>query len=392
MLVHILGVAHSITAVSPKFHPNPTDAFATLTSYLAKLLHRAGYTVYVYAVEGSEVEECTEVVPVVSASTYHKVYGERDDRLVNSYSDSENEAWSEFTTNAIAEVLKRRRGRDDIVCAMLGWAHEPTTTALKHCLPAIVEPTIGHPGSYSDFRVFCSYAWFYSECARQGDTHPSDYYCVIPHFLDKDHYPPKATSPIEPYAVYVGRVQFDKGLSAAVECTRVMKIKLVVVGNGHLPEAAPGCDLSHVQCVGVLPLVPKRELLAGACCCFALSRYCEPWSLAALEAQFCGTPVLCSKFGGFTEFVVHGKTGFHCDTLGTVCHYFAQCTALNREEIRRHATQRYSIEAVSPMFLQYFDRVRNYAMGHWDWYSLEDRNTPGLRLLPPPPRGTGSWS
>lgn len=383
MIFHILGVAHSITGVSPTFHPNPTDAFATLTCYLAALLHRAGHTVYVYAVEGSVVHECTELVPVVSAETYRKVYGSRDDTKVNSYSDSTNEAWTEFTKKAIPAVLHRHGGREDIVCAMFGWAHEPITKLLKHKLPAIVEPTIGHPGSYAEFRVFCSHAWFYWECARQGLTHPSDYFCVIPHFLDQSHYPFFEHATTDEYAVYVGRVQFDKGLTAAVECTRAMKTKLLVIGNGDLRLACPGSDTSHVETLGVLPLYEKRKVMSKAYCCFTLSRYCEPWSLAALEAQFCGTPVLCSKFGGFTEFVVHGETGFFCDTLGTVCHFYRKCKTLNRRHISEHVREKYTIEKVTPLFMAYFDRIRNYVSGKSDWYTLDLKEPFGMGVCGP---------
>lgn len=380
-VVHILGVAHSVTELSSERHPNPTDAFATLTCYLSKLLHRAGYTVYVYAVEGSVLEECTEVVPVVSRATYDKQYADRDETVPNSYSETKNDAWTEFTKNAVAEVTKRMRSREDIVCAMFGWAHEPTTSALKARLPAIIEPAIGHPGSYADFRVFCSHAWFYWECSRQRIQYPSDYFCVIPHFLDESHYP---SSLIQheghTYAVYLGRVQFDKGLTAAVECTRVMGMKLMVIGSGKLSAACPGCDTSHVECLGVLGLSAKREILAGAYCCFAMTRYCEPWNLAALEAQFCGTPVLCNKFGGFTEFVVHGATGFHCDTLGTVCHFFRQCATLDRTQIRARMSP-YTIASVTPMYLAYFDRIRDFVNGRSDWYTVNPRKPFGMGRL-----------
>lgn len=370
-VAHILGVAHSITAVSPNHHPNPTDAFVTLTCYLSKLLHRSGYTVYVYAVEGSVVDECTEVVPVVSALTYEQTYGTRDDSAINCYSESNNAAWKEFTQKSIQGILQRKHCAEDIVCAMFGWAHQPVAHAIQSHLPAIVEPAIGHPGSFAEFRVFCSHAWFYWECARQQIANPSDYFCVIPHFLDESHYPSTLLGLYDrndTYAVYLGRIQFDKGLTAAVECTRIMKVRLLVVGNGNLQQACPGCDTSHVECLGVLPLYEKRAVLARAYCCFVLSRYCEPFSLAALEAQFCGVPVLCSKFGGFTEFVKHGETGFHCDTLGTVCHFFRQCEGLDRRLIRR-AVQTLNIEGVTPLFLDYFQRIRDYVSGRSDWYT-----------------------
>jgi hypothetical protein len=94
-VAHLLGVAHSITSHERGAHANPTDAFVNCTIYMAKLLHRAGWTVYVYAVEGSVVPECTEVVAVVSRATYDATYATRDDQALNTFSDCSVATWIE---------------------------------------------------------------------------------------------------------------------------------------------------------------------------------------------------------------------------------------------------------------------------------------------------------
>ncbi len=43
----------------------------------------------------------------------------------------------------------------------------------------------------------------------------------------------------------------------------------------------------------------------------------ENFGYSQVEAMACGTPVVCSKWGGLKDTVVHGETGFHMDTLMT---------------------------------------------------------------------------
>ncbi len=40
----------------------------------------------------------------------------------------------------------------------------------------------------------------------------------------------------------------------------------------------------------------------------------EPLGLVAQEAMSCGTPVIATRDGAIPEVVLHGKTGFICDT------------------------------------------------------------------------------
>src|SRR5260370_6227848 len=43
----------------------------------------------------------------------------------------------------------------------------------------------------------------------------------------------------------------------------------------------------------------------------------ENFGLSQAEAQACGTPVVCSAWGGFRDVVCHGETGYLVDALLT---------------------------------------------------------------------------
>ena len=373
-VAHLLGVAHSITSHERGAHANPTDAFVNCTIYMAKLLHRAGWTVYVYAVEGSVVPECTEVVAVVSRVTYDATYAPRDDQMLNTFSDCSVATWVEFGRRCPEAVRARRQDAFDFVLPMFGAAHEPTTRALA--MPAVVEPCIGHPGAYAPFRVYCSYAWMYTDlAARSGghNAHGHAYWSVIPHFVPPEDYP--LCEHREPFAVYLGRVQHDKGVAMAVDATREAGMRLKVIGNGRLEDLL-GEVPPHVDVLGVLSLHDKVQWLQRAQCVFVPTLYIEPFSFACLEAQMCGTPVLCTRWGGPAEIVRHGRTGYHCDTLQTFVHALRACAALSPLEIRHHAIRRFGVAAITPYFEAYLAKVGRLVRGQEDYYSVMDEPPP----------------
>ncbi len=158
-VAHILGVAHSVTSHERGAHENPTDAFVNCTIYLAKMLHRAGWRVFVYAVEGSVVPESTEVVEVVSRATYDATYAARDGAALNNFSDCSVPTWTEFTQRCVEAVRARRGDGLEYLLPMFGAAHEPTTRALQALgMNAVVEPCIGHPGAVEQLRPESSLA------------------------------------------------------------------------------------------------------------------------------------------------------------------------------------------------------------------------------------------
>lgn len=370
---HILCVAHSVT--NHDNHLNPTDAFVNTALYMCELLKRNGYRVYMYAVEGSGCPFADEVVPVVGKETYRRVYESRDNSMVNTFSDTSAETWQEHNRVTGPEVLRRSGNTCDLVMPMFGCAHKPCTDFLvSRGMKAIIEPCVGHPGSYAPFRVYCSYAWMYADMVSKGMNQGHNYWSVIPHFLPVRQFPFRVEK--DSYAVYLGRIQQDKGVTLAIDACRRAGITLKVAGNGRI-EHLTGKVPDHVEYLGVLDMLGKTELLSRACCLFAPTQYWEPFSYACLEAQMCGTPVLCSRWGGPSEIVIHGVTGYHCDTLQTYVDGISRCGDLSPRDIRMSAMARFSVEAVSREFQEYFDKVRAYCAGEEDFYTVGSAKPPG---------------
>ena len=91
---------------------------------------------------------------------------------------------------------------------------------------------------------------------------------------------------------------------------------------------------------------------------FAPTIYVEPFNCAAVEAQFCGTPIISTDFGGFTETVEHGVTGFRCSYLGEFVRAIKDAELLDRRYIHLRAVEKYSMHHIKYDYERYFRRLQ----------------------------------
>jgi glycosyltransferase involved in cell wall biosynthesis len=119
--------------------------------------------------------------------------------------------------------------------------------------------------------------------------------------------------------LYVGRVCQQKGTDILIDAFQLLKqrvanVSLVVAGPAEQFGNLDQTDLTRqISEVGGLYLGPvqEKELAAtyNLCDVFVMpTRSAEMFGMAALEAQACGKPVVCSQHGGLPE-VVSLKSG-----------------------------------------------------------------------------------
>jgi starch synthase len=157
---------------------------------------------------------------------------------------------------------------------------------------------------------------------------------VIHNGIDPDLYRPSPSAAAlrrhgvdggRPYALFVGRVTRQKGLSLLLEAALLLdpRSQLVVcAGTPDTPEiAAEVAALADrvraergglVWIDGILPREDLVALLTGATVFVCPSVY-EPFGLVNLEAMACETAVVASRVGGIPEIVVDGVTGHLVD-------------------------------------------------------------------------------
>ena len=136
---------------------------------------------------------------------------------------------------------------------------------------------------------------------------PAERIHVKPNFLDL---PPAAPRPRNGF-LFVGRLSAEKGLKTLVEAMRQShaECRLTVIGIG--PEAAQIDGHARIEMLGQQPRSKVIEAMRNATAVVVPSIWYEAFPLVIVEAQACGTPVICSRIGAMPSLVAHGETGLH---------------------------------------------------------------------------------
>ena len=291
------------------------------------------------------------------------VYGDpRSENAVAAYSKADPppftaEAWEPFN-RAAAKAIRHRMEPGDVLGIMGGLAQGELVELLPELLP--VEYGIGYGGVCpSTHKVFESYAWMHTVygATRGSNTADGSFYdTVINAYFETDRFPEGDGS--GDYLLYVGRLTERKGVEIACETARRLDLPLILAGEGDLTP-------SYGECVGVVDHVERGTLMAGARALMYPTIYLEPFGCSAVEAQLCGTPVITTDWGAYTETVEQAVSGYRCRTLGEFMWAAEAVADLDRDAIRARARDRWSLETIGREYDLYFRRLETLKGRGW---------------------------
>jgi glycosyltransferase involved in cell wall biosynthesis len=197
--------------------------------------------------------------------------------------------------------------------------------------------------------------------SKVTDPHTLDgkfYDAVIPSYIDVDDFPLQEKP--NDYYLYIGRLIERKGYQIAVDICKALGKRLVIAGQGVPPE--------YGEYVGVVGTEERAKLMGGAIATFTPTIYVEPFGTVAVEAMACGSPVISTDWGAFTETVIDGVTGFRCHTLQEFINAAKAAPYLDRKAISQYSKDRYGLNTVGIMYEEYFTRLQTlWGKG---WYEL----------------------
>ena len=195
---------------------------------------------------------------------------------------------------------------------------------------------------------------------------------VKPNFLDFD---PGERSSSGRYILYVGRLSEEKGVELLLEAWEKALVTkdLMIVGDGPLRSQleARACskNLRNVTFAGWQNRTAVFDALRNAAALVLPSLCYEGFPMTIVESFACGTPVICSNFGGMAEIVESGRTGLHfrpadsndlADKLNWACghqHELAEIGHAARREFEQH----YTAETNYKLLLQIYEKAIAHA-------------------------------
>lgn len=140
---------------------------------------------------------------------------------------------------------------------------------------------------------------------------PAQRVAAKPNFLQDD--PGPRSQPGE-YALFVGRLSPEKGLSTLLEAWKQLpNVPLKIAGTGPLlgwcRDTIAALNRRDIELCGFLQLSEVYELMAGARFLVVPSTWYEGFPTAIVQALARGVPVLASNIGGLPETIDDGISG-----------------------------------------------------------------------------------
>lgn len=362
MRVHLLGLVHTETTRAFE-----VCAFTARTRVFATMLTRLGHEVFLYGGESNEAD-VAEHVPIVTRAEQAAWFPWYSPAVPFNEFNPSSEAWRAFNFRAAVAIRERYQPRD-IVAITMGTTHRSVIEGLAGLDILPVEVGIGYAGVWAPYRVFESHAWRAFLAARDTTDDFRAFDAVIPRAWEADDFPAGAGD--GGYHLFMGRLTSRKGPHIAAEACKRLGVRLVVAGQGAA-KVEPGCITTteglrlegDVEYHGVAAWHERAELMGGASAVWTPTQYLEPGGGVAIEAQLCGTPVIASDYGCFTETV---DAGFRCSTLADYTAAAQRIASVDRDAVRARAHGRWTTDAVGPLWTAYLARLATlYGEG---WYA-----------------------
>jgi len=355
--LHLLGLFHTIPAADFSH-----CAFTGRVIRFGKMMLPFGWEVIEYANEGSEAD-ATEHVTILDTQRFWELKKLYKQEQPNEAASTDSTLYREFSARLVKELALRVRD-GDIVCHPFGICHSD----LVHRFPNAhhVEIGIGYTQCAMPLRIYETYGWMAWHQGKE-QTDGNDFQWVCPMGYDLEDWEPSYEQ--GEYLLYFGRVIERKGMAIIKELAKHVEMPVRVIGE--IDESMRGFLSDAVNLTVEPPVTGKArsELLRNAYAMLMPTRYVEPFGGAGVEGQLCGTPLIGSDFGAFSETIIHNVTGYRCHTLGDYVEAVRKVKALNRRQIASIARGRYGLEPVGAQMNKIFRQI--LTLKDQGWYSIK---------------------
>jgi len=274
---------------------------------------------------------------------------------LDTFFTDKKDSVAQYNKNAAIEIAKRKKSGDLIMC-FYGLENKVAAEANNDLL--IVEPGIGYDTKavFAPYRVFVSYAQMHMFYGERGMLmSPSWFDSVIPNSFTPSEF--EFNENKKDYILYFGRVLEEKGFTTAIQATEKTGHNLIIAGPGSISVGGYKKTPAHVTCVGVCNAEERKILMRDAKAIIGPTYYIEPFGNMIVEGYFSGTPAITTDWGGFTETVQQGVTGFRCREFKDFTNALKNIDKINPHDCRKWAECNYDEVIVHKKFDDYFKKL-----------------------------------
>jgi glycosyltransferase involved in cell wall biosynthesis len=190
-------------------------------------------------------------------------------------------------------------------------------------------------------------------------------FTIIHNGTDIDLFKFSSTYSPERYLLFLGRITKNKGADRAIVIAKKTKTKLILAGN---PSDEPGdSDFFESQIipnlgpniiwVGPVNDGQKQHLLGAAFAMLFPISWDEPFANVVIESLACGTPVIASRIASTSEAIIHGQTGFLCDSEDDFLIAVSKIETIQRINCRRVAQEKFSSKQMALNYMQIINEL-----------------------------------
>jgi len=320
------------------------------------MLTDLGWDVRLYGGENNEAN-CTEYIPIINKEWQTKHFNKYNwNKDVFYEYDSNLPWWVDMNQRAASEIAKRMES-DDILGITIGNSQKPLTLYLPKMMA--VEVGVGYLAVFAEHRIYDSYAWQNYMTGVSGNYNIRQFDAVIPPAIEMSDFPEGSGK--GNYFMFIGRMTKLKGIEIAARISNDLGVKLILAGQGLIDDGNnfTGDGFSfpkthNIEYVGRINVEERAKLLGGAIALLAPTTYLEPFGMVVTEAMACGTPVITTDWGGFSDTVIHDITGYRCKTLNEFISAAQKVGSLNRKTIRGYVVDTFSTDVVKYQYDTYF--------------------------------------
>jgi glycosyltransferase involved in cell wall biosynthesis len=167
----------------------------------------------------------------------------------------------------------------------------------------------------------------------------------------------------QPYALFLGRCDWEKCPEASIRVARAagMKLKMALRVNSYerpyFEEKVEPLLGPDVELLPEISPSEKYELLAHAQVVLFTSQWEEPFGLVMTEGAACGTPVIAFRRGAAPEIIVDGLTGFLVDTEEEMVDAVGRVGTIDPYVCRRHMESQFSPQVCADKYVHLFREI-----------------------------------